>query len=264
MVFPGEANSKETAGPKTPHPGHSHRNGNDGDEEGAEDSKCAICDDGECENSNAIVFCDGCDLAVHQDCYGVPYIPEGQWLCRKCLNSPRQVVNCILCPNMDGAFKQTVTNAWAHLLCAMWIPEVVIGNQSFMEPIDGIEDIPKQRWKLTCYICRQRMGACIQCSNKNCFVAFHVTCARRARLFLKMKSSGGGLEFNNLKGFVTDMCPQTGDGRMTLRMQSLMLKNFMQPHCLIQCGVKASCLDWRRSLNLSNMTTTSYSCERRI
>ncbi|KAF8430465.1 hypothetical protein BGX38DRAFT_397488 [Terfezia claveryi] len=192
---------KKPPGPKTPHPGHSHRNGNDGDEEGAEDSKCAICDDGECENSNAIVFCDGCDLAVHQDCYGVPYIPEGQWLCRKCLNSPRQVVNCILCPNMDGAFKQTVTNAWAHLLCAMWIPEVVIGNQSFMEPIDGIEDIPKQRWKLTCYICRQRMGACIQCSNKNCFVAFHVTCARRARLFLKMKSSGGGLEFNNLKGF---------------------------------------------------------------
>ena len=45
------------------------------------------------------------------------------------------------------------------------------------------------------------MGACIQCSNKNCFVAFHVTCARRARLFLKMKSSGGGLEFSHLKGF---------------------------------------------------------------
>ena len=157
-----------------------------------QDSKCAICDDGDCENTNAIVFCDGCDLAVHQECYGVPFIPEGQWLCRKCQLIGRGTPTCIFCPNTDGAFKQTNASRWSHLLCAIWIPEVSLGNNTFMEPVMEVEKVPKQRWKLTCYICRQKMGACIQCGNKNCFVAFHVTCARRAKLFLKMKSTHGG------------------------------------------------------------------------
>ncbi|KAI9849588.1 MAG: nuA3 HAT complex component nto1 [Thelocarpon superellum] len=157
-----------------------------------QDSKCAICDDGDCENTNAIVFCDGCDLAVHQECYGVPFIPEGQWLCRKCQLIGRGTPTCIFCPNIDGAFKQTNSSRWSHLLCAIWIPEVSLGNPTFMEPVMDVEKVPRQRWKLTCYICRQRMGACIQCGNKQCFVAFHVTCARRAHLFLKMKSSHGG------------------------------------------------------------------------
>ena len=156
-----------------------------------QDSKCAICDDGDCENTNAIVFCDGCDLAVHQECYGVPFIPEGQWLCRKCQLIGKGTPTCIFCPNTDGAFKQTNSSRWSHLLCAIWIPEVSLGNTTFMEPVMEVEKVPKQRWKLTCYICRQKMGACIQCGNKNCFIAFHVTCARRAKLFLKMKSSHG-------------------------------------------------------------------------
>ncbi|KAK3322497.1 hypothetical protein B0H66DRAFT_206050 [Apodospora peruviana] len=177
-----------------------------------QDSKCAICDDGDCENTNAIVFCDGCDLAVHQECYGVPFIPEGQWLCRKCQLIGRGIPTCIFCPNTDGAFKQTNSSKWAHLLCAMWIPEVSLGNHTFMEPVMEVEKVPKTRWKLTCYICNQRMGACIQCSNKSCYQAFHVTCARRSRLYLKMKNSQGGLAFPDgglpLKAYCDKHCPQ--------------------------------------------------------
>ncbi|OBR13996.1 PHD-finger domain-containing protein [Colletotrichum higginsianum IMI 349063] len=176
-----------------------------------QDSKCAICDDGDCENTNAIVFCDGCDLAVHQECYGVPFIPEGQWLCRKCQLIGRGVPTCIFCPNTDGAFKQTNSSKWAHLLCAMWIPEVSLGNATFMEPVMDVEKVPKTRWKLSCYICNQKMGACIQCSNKSCYQAFHVTCARRSRLFLKMKNSHGALAVLDsntvLKAFCDKHCP---------------------------------------------------------
>lgn len=65
------------------------------------DTKCVICDDGDCENANAIIFCDGCDLAVHQECYGVPFIPEGQWFCRKCKEIGRGTpVGSFLSPNI--------------------------------------------------------------------------------------------------------------------------------------------------------------------
>ncbi|KAJ7281986.1 bromodomain and PHD finger-containing protein 3, partial [Mycena rebaudengoi] len=157
----------------------------------SEDSTCAICDDSEGENSNAIVFCDGCNLAVHQDCYGVPYIPEGQWLCRKCTVSPENPVGCILCPNEGGAFKQTTQGDWIHLLCAIWVPETRVANDVFMEPITGVERISKQRWKLRCHICETREGACIQCAKQSCFLAFHVTCARKDKLLLPMKSAQG-------------------------------------------------------------------------
>lgn len=50
-----------------------------------DDEVCAICSKPDSDPGNEIVFCDKCDVAVHQECYGLPEIPEGDWICRDCL-----------------------------------------------------------------------------------------------------------------------------------------------------------------------------------
>ncbi|XP_074649831.1 protein Jade-3-like [Tubulanus polymorphus] len=136
---------------------------------------CDVCRSTESEDGNEMVFCDACDICVHQACYGIQTIPEGTWLCRTCALGLQP--QCIFCPKTSGAMKSTRSGTkWSHVSCALWIPEVSIGCVEKMEPITKISNIPASRWALVCCICRDRMGACIQCSVKSCKTAFHVTC----------------------------------------------------------------------------------------
>ncbi|XP_019117110.1 bromodomain-containing protein 1 isoform X1 [Larimichthys crocea] len=181
-----------------------------------EDAVCCICMDGDGADSNVILFCDSCNIAVHQECYGVPYIPEGQWLCRHCLQCPSRPAECVFCPNRGGALKKTDDDRWGHVACALWVPEVGFSDTVFIEPIDGVRNIPPARWKLTCYLCKEKgTGACIQCDKINCYTAFHVSCAQKAGLYMKMEpvkevTSSGAATFSVKK--TAYCCSHTPEG----------------------------------------------------
>jgi hypothetical protein len=97
------------------------------------------------------------------------------------------VQRCELCPSRDGALKRTDQNGWAHVVCALYIPEVRFGNVTTMEPI-LISLIPQERFNKSCYICEENnrskasFGACMQCNKPGCKQNFHVTCAQMSGL----------------------------------------------------------------------------------
>ncbi|XP_045624895.1 protein AF-10-like isoform X4 [Procambarus clarkii] len=128
-------------------------------------------------------------------CYGIVTVPTGAWFCRKCESQERAArvhsggrrifsQRCELCPSKDGALKRTDSGGWAHVVCALYIPEVRFGNVTTMEPI-MLQLIPQERFNKSCYICeeggkesRAIIGACMQCNKSGCKQHFHVTCAQ--------------------------------------------------------------------------------------
>ena len=92
------------------------------------------------------MFCDGCDKATHQGCYGIAQVPEGNWYCQVCqvalgidIGDQSSAVasnkrsarsdalrrQCVLCPNhmLQGGMKRSKDgDEWAHTNCIMFNP----------------------------------------------------------------------------------------------------------------------------------------------
>ncbi|CAJ0904093.1 11501_t:CDS:2 [Entrophospora sp. SA101] len=117
---------------------------------------CCVCLEGATNVENILVYCDGreCEVICHQECYGITKLPaeEDPWYCDKCLAKPAEVVSCILCPKKTGAFRRLreeesfKTNAWVHLVCALWIPGMWIANTSELNEC-SIINVKQVNWK---------------------------------------------------------------------------------------------------------------------
>jgi len=168
------------------------------------DAVCDVCFDGEVTPDNQIIFCDACNVAVHQRCYGIDQIPSGNYFCHTCthfevdkeylaakrrdgppMKITRHPIVCELCPRKQGAFVQVQTLVptrkakWVHVGCAKWQGMRYVD----IELKDKIEDLTalKKYFKAqnaTCTLCRSGVGALHQCREEGCDKWLHLTCAR--------------------------------------------------------------------------------------
>lgn len=178
------------------------------------DAVCEICGDGEVTPDNQILFCEACNVAIHQYCYGIEKVPEGDYYCIACryfgreeagLAVARQLergaalklapsplpINCELCPRKQGAFIRTDTSThaanadgikvskWVHVLCAKWQGLNFIDNGKK----DCVEDVVDLKLNfrihgITCQLCQGDRGSFNQCRSPGCKNWIHVTCAR--------------------------------------------------------------------------------------
>ncbi|KAL2934052.1 Histone-lysine N-methyltransferase ATX2 [Bienertia sinuspersici] len=130
--------------------------------------RCNVCHMDEEYENNLFLQCDKCRMMVHVRCYGEESVDGGLWLCKLCrVGAPEFTPPCQLCPVTGGAMKPTTDGHWAHLACAIWIPETCLSDIKRMEPIDGLSRINKDRWKLVCSICNVPWGACIQLEDED-------------------------------------------------------------------------------------------------
>eukprot|EP00795_Rhopilema_esculentum_P004457 gene4457-20700_t len=139
---------------------------------------------------STLVTCRACCVTVHQSCYGVPEDEPCDlldWYCSRCQPTPIGIpgikpVRCILCPLRGGAFKQSTSRRWVHIVCALAFYDI-----SFLDPkkrdLVDISSLNLARTKLKCIYCRKSTnsainnGACVQCVSGKCAQSFHVTCS---------------------------------------------------------------------------------------
>ncbi|KAM7476525.1 hypothetical protein LguiB_023768 [Lonicera macranthoides] len=220
--------------------------------------RCAICRWVEDWDYNKIIICNRCQIAVHQECYGVR---NGQdftsWVCRAC-ETPDVERECCLCPVKGGALKPTDVNTlWVHVTCAWFRPEVVFPNDEKMEPAVGLLRIPSNSFVKACVICKQIHGSCTQCCK--CATYFHAMCASRAGYSMELHCSEKcGRQITKWVSYCAVHRAPKADNVLVIQTPSgvFSAKNLFQKQNQEQCFKATRLISCNKRIQLSDSSST--------
>lgn len=182
-----------------------------------DDTPCTVCRNRESDDLNQILICDGCEVAVHQNCYGIRSVPDGAWKCEACAQGldPNHLI-CELCLAIGGGIFKPIKNfqpiftsqdasslpdhwrfkrlrkhsplAWGHVQCAKWLALAGLEKENGE---GAIIQRPAKRADLEghCYLCTREKGATTKCSDSGCSVRFHILCAQKKAFALTTSNS---------------------------------------------------------------------------
>ena len=151
---------------------------------------CRVCRGYVSSTSDPIVFCDGCNLAVHLSCYSIniPIEDDVPWYCEVCsLNiteenrkPAKETPICGICKQSDGALKRTdpPEMLWVHPVCVWWTPEFE-GRSEKLGTLANLRQKEPERESLRCMLCKV-VGGAVQCCVSRCLHAAHPHCAMNA------------------------------------------------------------------------------------
>ncbi|KAJ8589556.1 hypothetical protein M405DRAFT_933391 [Rhizopogon salebrosus TDB-379] len=249
-----------------------------------------------------VVRCSQCQFRVHAASCGVHVDKSAvdSWMCDVCQNQKTMEssmnTDCLLCPrrkfkkkvqypNADSflrASKPTEGQGWAHVLCAVFTPEISFSDVSQLRLVEGISTIPRQRWTSRCTICGETSGAVIRCSD--CVREYHTSCAwmnghrfgfeiqsvrnpRREGVIITFKGETGNMvpivccqEHENSKRELYDVCEtdETGETALQIYCRTYKQAPITHAHALLR---KARRLDQTLNMRMDGPSSADSSVE---
>jgi hypothetical protein len=208
-----------------------------------DDVVCLICNDGDYEDNDLIVYCSICQMTVHQNCYGIIDLPEGDWVCYPCraYKENSREIDCLLCPVKGGAMKPCTIKKFQtpyNIICKIRnletekknsplsdLEQIGLNNNYYLN--ENLQELTQEKTNVERNNFLDELTYSEKTTEKQAKIfgqdIFSDTPAKKSFCFQKEETEKGTLQ-NNL----THSSPKKGRGRNNKIKNKIKKKNFLK------------------------------------